>query len=90
MWSDTTDIIPSHPTCYVETTVGPVKKEALKQAFESHAIDEGSFVWNGSSVADWKAIKDVPANIGLLNYLKPKPREFCDTMQCVICNCVSA
>jgi len=59
---------------YVDTggsTVGPVAESVLSKAFTSNKINESSYVWNGTTVNEWKCISDVP---GLSAKLKPKPK----------------
>jgi len=58
---------------YVDTggaTVGPVSGDVLANAFASSKVNEKSYVWNGTTVNEWKTIDSVP---GLLAELKPKP-----------------
>jgi len=52
-------------------TVGPVSESVLSDAFKGGKINDASYVWNGTTVNEWKAIRDVP---GLSAKLKPKPK----------------
>jgi len=59
---------------YVDTggaTIGPVAESVLSKAFTSNKINATSYVWNGTTVNEWKCIRDVP---GLSAKLKPKPK----------------
>jgi len=52
-------------------TVGPVSESVLSGAFKGGKIKDTSYVWNGTTVNEWKSICDVP---GLSAKLKPKPK----------------
>lgn len=52
-------------------TVGPVSESVLANAYKGGKINDDSYVWNGTTVNDWKAIRDVD---GLSAKLKPKPK----------------
>jgi len=51
--------------------VGPVAQSVLSNAFKTNKITDASYVWNGTTVNEWKCIQDVP---GLSEKLKPKPK----------------
>jgi len=53
------------------STVGPVAESVLSTEFKTNKINETSYVWNGTTVNEWKCIRDVP---GLSAKLKPKPK----------------
>jgi len=53
------------------STVGPVAESVLSNAFTANKLTEASYVWNGTTVNEWKCIRDVP---GLSAKLKPKPK----------------
>jgi len=53
------------------STVGPVAESVLSSEFKTNKINETSYVWNGTTVNEWKCIRDVP---GLSAKLKPKPK----------------
>jgi len=53
------------------STCGPVSESVLKNTFTDGKINDGSYVWNGTTVNEWKSIRDVP---DLLARLKPKPK----------------
>jgi len=53
------------------STQGPVAESVLSKAFKDNKINESSYVWNGTTVNEWKCIRDVP---GLSDKLKPKPK----------------
>jgi len=52
-------------------TVGPVSESVLANAYKGGTINDESYVWNGTTVNDWKAIGAVS---GLSAKLKPKPK----------------
>jgi len=52
-------------------TCGPVSESVLANAFKSKKINEESYVWNGTTVNEWKCVREVP---GLSAKLKPKPK----------------
>jgi len=52
-------------------TVGPVSQKVLADAFVQGKITSDSYVWNGTTVNEWLAIRDVS---GLETKLKPKPK----------------
>jgi len=52
-------------------TVGPVSEGVLGNSFKNGKINDVSYVWNGTTVNEWKSIRDVP---GLSAKLKPKPK----------------
>jgi len=53
------------------STIGPVAESVLSNAFKANKIGVSSYVWNGTTVNEWKCIRDVP---GLFEKLKPKPK----------------
>jgi len=53
------------------STVGPVSESVLANAYKDGKINDNSYVWNGTTVNDWKAIREVA---GLSAKLKPKPK----------------
>jgi len=53
------------------STLGPVAESVLSSEFKRNKINETSYVWNGTTVNEWKCIRDVP---GLSAKLKPKPK----------------
>jgi len=54
-----------------QSTIGPVSESVLGDAFKDGKINDTSYVWNGTTVNEWKSIRDVP---GLSAKLKPKPK----------------
>jgi len=52
-------------------TVGPVSQEVLSSTFKDGKINDDSYVWNGTTVNEWKSIGNVA---GLSAKLKPKPK----------------
>jgi len=52
-------------------TVGPVSQEVLSSTYKDGKLNDDSYVWNGTTVKEWKAIRDVA---GLSVKLKPKPK----------------
>jgi len=53
-------------------TVGPVSEKLLSNKYCEGAINDESYVWNGTTVDQWLAISAVP---GLASKLKPKPKQ---------------
>jgi len=52
-------------------TVGPVSESVLANAYCDGKITDESYVWNGTTVTEWKCINKVP---GLADKLKPKQK----------------
>jgi len=52
-------------------TVGPVSESVLAKSYAAGKLNDDSYVWNGTTVNEWKSVSSVP---GLSNKLKPKPK----------------
>jgi len=52
-------------------TVGPVSESVLANAYCNGKITDESYVWNGTTVTEWKCINQVPK---LADKLKPKQK----------------
>jgi len=50
-------------------TKGPVSEGDLSKAYAKGTLNDNCFVWNGTTVNEWKYIRDVP---GLSEKLRPK------------------
>jgi len=54
------------------STVGPVSESVLAKAYCSKSIKDSSYVWNGTTVTEWKCISQVDGLANKLNPPKPK------------------
>jgi len=54
-----------------QATIGPVSEEVLSKEYAEGNLHDNSFVWNGTTVDQWKYISAVP---GLSDKLRPKPK----------------
>ena len=53
-------------------TKGPVSEKQLKELYENNQIKDSTFIWNGTTIAQWTPLNKVPKLFNQLTQLQKK------------------